>query len=163
MENPFFTLQTAVKDRLKEVGYFFDIPVITEDAGDIETEIMSALARGCVAPGDTPKTGAAIALRTPRTSAREGKSSLIVADTTLRVVVYEQGIINRSPTGIGKPALDIIHAVMRQLHHWRRNPGQSPARFVEFDSDFDADGTLIYYADFTFTIGLELNPANLIP
>lgn len=160
MDNPFSDLQDAVKTRLSGADYFLDIPIVTEDAGDVETAVATALTRGAVAANAlTPtKVGVAVLIITPRASGVGTTRQHLLSDTTVRVAVFEQGVVNRSETGIGKPALDVLWQAVSLIQGWRSNAGAVPARLEKFDSDEDPQaGVLSYFADFTFRQSLQLD------
>jgi hypothetical protein len=161
MDNPWHDLQDAVKARLAGASYFVDIPIVTEDAGDVETAVTTALARGAVAanPLTPTKVGVAILVLTPRASGVETTRTHLLTDTTVRVAVFEQGVVNRSTTGIQKPALDVLWNLVCLIQGSRSNTGAVPARLATWDSDEDPDaGVLSYFADFEFRQSLRLTP-----
>lgn len=159
VDNPWHDLQSAVSSRLGGGDYFLDIPIVTEDAGDIETAVQTALARGTVAASElTPtKVGVAILIVTPKATAAGTTRAHVLTDTTLRVAIFEQGAVNRSETGINKPALDVLWQVVSRIQGWRVNDGAVPARLEAWDTDEDPEaGVLSYYADFVFRQSLQL-------
>lgn len=153
MNNPWYDLQVAVKTRLQSSTYFGDVPILTEDAGDIETAVQTALTRGALVPSDSSpsKCGVAVLILTPRASGTETTRRHLLTDTIVRVLVFERGVVNRGSSGIGKPALDVLWEVVRMVQGWRPNDGAVPARLNAWDSEEspEDEGTLLqYFADF---------------
>lgn len=156
MDNPWAALQADVKTRLESDAFFTGVPIITEDKGDLESEVQSALVKGGLPTDGQVKTGLAMLILTPRAAGSESNSKHLVCDTNLRLAVFECGVLNRGETGHGKPALDVLWQAARLLQGWARFEGAVPARMVSFDSDEDAEGgVLSYFADFTFRQALS--------
>lgn len=151
MNNPWSMLQEGVAARLRGADGFADVPVVTEDCGDIGKSVEAALTRGASTLGDTGKAGLAVLVLTPRGEAAESTSGHVLCDTTAEITVVEKIGANRSSFGTQKPALDVMFAAAAALQGWRPNPGAKPGQFDRFDSVQDPDsGVLAYSLFFTF-------------
>lgn len=151
MNNPWATLQEDAATRLLGDAFFTDIPVVTEDAGDVAKAIQTALVKGAVTSGGISKSGVAVLLLTPRGEGLQGASGHVMCDTTLVATIYERPAANRTALGINKPALDVMWKVVWLLNGWSPVTGQRPGQFVSFESFEDGEsGVLAYQLQFRF-------------
>lgn len=151
MNNPWANLQEAIAVRLRATDGFGDVPVVTEDVGDIGKAIDAALARGASKTGTTGKAGLAVLVLTPRGEGVDSSAGHVLCDTTAEITVFEKVGANRSSLGTQKPALDVVFAAAGALNGWRVYPGMAPGRFERFDSVQDPEsGVLAYSVFFVF-------------
>ncbi len=147
--NPYSQLQEDVAARLRASSYLANVPVITEQIGDIDAAVEQALAVGGALGNADSKAGLSITVITPSgTRLPEQRGSILLLDVTVRVTIYENGVVNRGESGIGKPPLEVLFAVQAALHGWRMSPGAVAVQCLAFDSTTEPEGTS-YFADFS--------------
>jgi hypothetical protein len=154
---PFEQLQKDLAEHVTGGAYFADIPVLTEEIGDLDSAIDAALAGGGVKANDSGKAGLAISIITPDGKGTdEAGDDVVVLGLTMRVTVAVNPIVNKSANGVGKNPLEVLWKLISRIHGWRRHEDAEPVRFLSFDS-LQSDDGLNYFADFRFPIALQLD------
>lgn len=109
-------LRTQIQQRLQAVAYFADIPILTEEIGDLENEISRALGALTVTGG---KLGVCAVVMTARADVRNPNvPGPYLEEIGIAVHVEESVLINQSATGTQKPCSDIAEQVLAALHNW---------------------------------------------
>ena len=102
-------IQQAVVDRLSSEQYFSNIPVLSENLGDIEAAIQTAIA----------KLGVCVIVVTPTASAAFPDYLKAYFDKiTIVCRCVENVTLNRSAAGTRKPASDVAEMVAAILHNY---------------------------------------------
>lgn len=159
MSTPWSTLHTAIAARLAESAYLAIIPVVLEDAGDIETVVNTALAAGGILDNGGSAAGVAIVIVTFSAQSREASRTHghLVCDSTIRIGIHEHVTTNRGPSGFNKPGQDVLFQVIRQLQGWRQFTGSVPARVLGFQAIEDPDAAVLsWFLDVQFTQSIDL-------
>ncbi len=103
------TIQSQIKDRLTADPHFSDIPVITEDRGDINTAINTAIGQ----------IGTCVIVLTPSADVRNANVPGPYFDRVgILVRTFETPTINRASTGTGKKAIDTAEIAVALLHQY---------------------------------------------
>lgn len=170
MSNSFFDLQAEVKARLEAHEFLADIPMITEELGNVNNRIERSLAQGGVKGNDAGKSGIAILIITPSgrgsgafQGPKAGSRSLSVQSTTIRVTIFVKSLINDGASGLQKAPLDVHFAIMQQMLCWDRGhqAGNVPIALSTWDSRETPTGDLSYFADYEFAQFINLQPTKL--
>ncbi len=150
MSNPYLDLQTEVAARLAEDAVLANIPMITEEKGDIEKRIVAALMKGGIKQSETnAKGGLALLIYTPKGRAAEaGDRSVLNQSVTVRVALFVKPLINDGSSGHQLAPLDVHFLVQTQIATWNRGPGQAPIQLDNWDSD-ETNNEISYYTDFS--------------
>lgn len=113
-----YPLQTSVQTRLQAHAYLSDIPVLTEEKGDIDNQIDLALGvLGSVVEGG--KLGACIVILTPTAKNQSPNAPGPLLEEFLLVInVLESVAINQGDQGTKKHAIQIVEFILRYLHRW---------------------------------------------
>jgi len=143
--NVFVAEQQRIKDRLQSVAYFADLPIVTEEKGTITEDVAQSLAAVAVAENGDNKNGIAIVLRTPEFTNSDPTKTGMLLMLHPKVSIYENVSINQGATGIGKPALDVLHAVLFMLHGF--GSARIPRHAVTGGQSAEADGIVAYHVD----------------
>ncbi len=162
--NPFLDLQTRAVSRLQEQAWFADVPFVTEDAGDINSAVATALAQGALSQNASGKAGLAILILTPA-GAIAAEGSAPVVQVQLTVSIFENVTINRDASaGIRKTALTALNNVIYQLAIWRPFRAQA-MHFTGFESEQDngQPGVIAYHAHFSFPREITQFVAETLP
>lgn len=166
--NPFFQLQADVKARLEAHEFLADIPIVTEELGDVNNRVSVSLVKGGLKANDAGKAGIAILVITPSGSGSGQKTStrsLSLQTTAVRVVVFVKPLINDGATGLQKAPLDVHYAILQQMLCWDRGyqAGNVPIALRAWDSRETPDGQISYFADFEVAQFINLQPTNSNP
>jgi len=145
------TIQSDIETWLEAQDFFkpdsgVEIPVISEDAGDVENQIEIAVS----------SIGACCIVMAPKGAGAAQNASLMFSELEVRVRVIELVEINRSGSGTGQPALLILEAVAWFLHGFKMPTALGTLVFVNFDR-VDGDA-LIYDAIFKTRGGIDAAP-----
>ena len=145
----------AVKARIEAHAWFADLPVITEDKGNIENDIEVAL--GTLTEKQT-KIGACIVLLAPLAKCPNPNAPGPIIEPLIVVSVVEDVTINQGATGTGKPALQIVEMLMRRIHHF--NSTDANAAFVSDSVPYKLikDAPLTYSVFFQTKLALKPEP-----
>lgn len=110
------TLRAQIQDRLEADAYFADIPVFTEETGDVENQIARALGTLTETGG---KIGTCAVVLTARADVREsGLPGPYLDPVYLLVHIEESVLVNQSAQGTQKACSDVAERVMALLHRW---------------------------------------------
>lgn len=149
MSNPYLDLQNEVATQLALDATLANIPMITEEKGDIEKRIQSSLNQGGLTKGANDKAGLALLIFTPKGRASEGGDrSVLNQSITVRVALFVKPIINDGASGHQLAPLDVHFLVQTQMITWNRGPGQSPIELDNWDSE-ETNNEISYYSDFS--------------
>ena len=159
MSNPFFTLQNAAADHLAERESLADVPMITEEKGDVVNRLNQSLAKGGLLPHYSGKSGVAMILHTPTGLGQGGTRSISKMQIKLRVEIYVKVLINDGANGMQKEPLDVLWDVIQQMCSWDSGYGQMPVELLNFDTLENTAQEVSYYADFAVPKGLTLTNA----
>lgn len=111
-----YPLQEAIAARLRAHEWLSDVPVITEQQGDIENEIQRALG---TLEGVNGVAGICIIILTPTGGSRTPTApGPILDDLNIVVSVVENVLVNQSEQGTQKHAAEVVEFLLRYLHHW---------------------------------------------
>ena len=103
----FDEIQTECAERLRQHPYLADLDIITEDKGDIDSEIIEQLSR----------LGLSITVLTVTANLNSPDAEpLYFHEIGVVVEVAEFVMMNRSDGGSGKPIGKVCEAVMQALH-----------------------------------------------
>ena len=159
MSNPYFDLQNEVAARLAEHATLVNIPMITEEKGDIEKRIQSALNKAGLTKGANDKAGLAILIYTPKgrgTTGGAGASRSIISQyVTVRVALFVKPLINDGLSGHQLAPLGVHYDIQAQVVTWNRGPGQPPIELDIWDSE-ETNNEISYYNDFNVPFDLSL-------
>lgn len=148
--NCFVKAQEDLKARLLAQAYFADIPIVTEAKGTITEDVAQAIASSGLAENPNGKYGVAIVLRTPEFSVSDPERAGLALVLLPKISVYENVVVNQSAGGIGKPALDVVHAVLFLVHGYAQQRG--PRHSVTGGDSEEREGGLIaYHVDVSVT------------
>jgi hypothetical protein len=151
------TFQHLVADTLLDDPWFQDIPIITQDKGDIDTLVNEALHAGAVVGNEARKAGLAIIVVTPEGENVQDDSMVVMLKQNVRLLIAENGPINRSETGIQKLPTEVLHRAILKLHNYRTGRGPVALRFTRFDYEL-LDGIGQFTVDFATVQTLQLAP-----
>ncbi len=139
-ETPTFRIAPAIAalvTRIEGYTWLKNLPLITEDKGNIENDIQVALGPLTTEGG---KTGACIVILAPRARLPEGNAPGPTIDPQFVLAVIENVSINQGDTGHKKSALQIVELLMRRIHRHHSTACNSaflcddpPYRLVESD------------------------------
>ena len=144
------SIQQTVHDRLVADPFFTNIPVITENIGDIENAIQTAIA----------KLGVCAIVVTP-TATTSFPDTLSPYFDNIRIIVrvVEKVLLNRSAHGTNKSASDVAEMVAALLHNYEPT-GVSENLFLDNPSitiaNSGATGLLSYDVRLKTAAGFEL-------
>ena len=114
-------IQAGVAARLASDPYFSNVTIVTENIGDIENKIQTAIA----------KLGVCVIVVTPSASmAAPDAPAPYFNNIKVLVRVVENVVLNRSASGANKPASDVAEIVASLLHQWTPD-GISECIFLE--------------------------------
>lgn len=144
-------IRQELQGRLQALPYFADVPVLTEDAHDLESDLARAM--GALDAAE-PRVGACVILLTPRGAVEFPDVGGPVFENPEWIArVLEHPAINRGERGTGKTGADIQEQVMAGLHHFRPLSANGPVAVKAFELAPDP----IYQAyDITFTVPASL-------
>lgn len=98
---------------LQTKPFMIDLPYLTEDSGDINQMVESALAKGAVKEGTPGKAGVAVLFLVDKLQRHSERPGTKTVNVTFQAWVYENWAINRAATGYKKNprgiALNLIH------------------------------------------------------
>ncbi|MBI4024847.1 MAG: hypothetical protein HY360_07675 [Verrucomicrobia bacterium] len=140
-------LQDAIAATLAARPEFAGVQIFTEKIGDIASEIEIAVG----------KIGICIVILTPSAGVQyPNVPGPLLDPVRIVVAIFEDVIINRSPTGTNKPAADVATDVLRTLQ-LTTPAGANP--IVPDGADAlklipDSGGLLVYHANFTTILPL---------
>lgn len=141
--NCFVEAQEVIAERLASSAYFADIPIRTEAKGTITEDIAQSLASAGLEENANGKAGIAIVLRTPAFKNLDPDSIGLALSLLPVISIYENPLINQGATGINKPALDVVHAVLFLVHGYRKDCGP-PHSITDGDSE-ENRGIMAYH------------------
>lgn len=156
--NPYLDLQAEVAARLAANVLLAPIPIVTEEKGDIEKRIATALAKGGVSAGTTAKIGLAFLVFTPagRSQNQNARSRNLLAQfVTVRVALFAKPIMNDGPSGHQLAPLEVQFTAQSQILTWNRGPGQPPISLDVWDSE-ETPSEISYYTDFSVPLIINL-------
>ncbi len=147
----FATIQSDIETRLESEDFFkpeegVEIPVIPEDAGDVESQIEIAVS----------SIGACCIVMAPKGNGAAQNASLMFSELQVRVRVVENVTLNRAASGTAQPALLILEAVAWFLHGFTMPNAKGTLVLVDF-TRVD-DDLLIYDAIFKTRGGIAAAP-----
>lgn len=106
-----YATMRAMKDRLEQDDYFNGVPIILQEEDDIQDELGAAL-----------ESHTGLVVRILFVGAQIRHSNLQGPywwPLVYFVSVAEKQILNRSDTGLQKPAMEVAFRVASQLHHYK--------------------------------------------
>jgi hypothetical protein len=111
-----YPLQAAVKTRLTAHDFFSDIPVFTEEKGDLDSAIETALGT-LTEKGE--KIGACVVILTPVAKSKSPAApGPLLDDFLISINVLENVLVNQGDDGTKKHAIEIVELIIRYLHRW---------------------------------------------
>jgi hypothetical protein len=117
------TLRSQVQDRLQADDYFEDIPILTEERGDVEAEISNALGTLTEQGG---KLGICVVILTARAEIKDSIPGPYLGNIGLTIHVEESVLINKGASGTQKPCSDVAERVAARLHRWTPDTASRP-------------------------------------
>lgn len=141
------TMQEQAVQRLKEFGFFSNIPIVTERVKDIEAQLNAALS----------KVGCCVIILTPEANVEMYQDIPYPYFSKIALVaeVVEHPTINQSAQGTGKAAVEIAEHVAITLHHFKPAVGNeyyldNPSIALVPDENF-----LVYHVRFGTAGGIK--------
>lgn len=159
MSNPFFTLQNAAAEHLAVRASLADVPMITEEKGDVVNRLNQSLVKGGFMANSSGKSGVAIILHTPTGIGQGGSRSVSKMQVKLRIEIYFKVLINNGASGLQKEPLTVLWDVIQQMLSWNIGPGQMPIELLNFDTLENTAQEISYYADFAVPKTLTVTTA----
>lgn len=156
MSNPFFTLQNAAATRLALHSYLADVPMLTEEKGDVVNRLNQSLIKGGVKANSSGRAGCAMILHTPTGLGQGGSRSVSKMQIKLRIEIYFKVLINSATSGLQKEPLTVLWDVIQQMITWNSGAGQPPIELLAFDTLENTAQEIAYYADFSVPKTLTL-------
>lgn len=150
-------LRQQIADRLAADSYFEDIPVLTEDRGDVENEIARALGTLTETGG---KIGICAVVLTPFARIRTQELPGPYLDPLqLSVTIEENVLVNQATGGTQKHCSDVAERVATLLHKWLPDGHTRPV-LVSGNGISVVEpviGTLAYAVALSFAAGLSVS------
>lgn len=159
MSNPFFDLQNAAAEHLAERASLADVPMLTEEKGDVVNRLNQSLIKGGIKENSAGKAGCAMILHTPTGLGQGGSRSVSKMQIKLRIEIYFKVLINNGANGLQKEPLTVLWDVIQQMLSWNSGPGQMTIELLNFDTLENTAQEVSYYADFAVPKGLTLTAA----
>ncbi len=153
----FATFQNQVRDVLLADAWFQDIPILTQDKGDIDTMVNEAMHGAGVAANEARKSGLAIVVVTPEGENLNESGPVVQIQHAIRLLIVENGPINRSAAGIQKLPTEVLHRAILTLHNCRTGRGPVALRFTRFSYEL-LDGIGQFNVEFAVAQTLQLPP-----
>lgn len=146
---PLLDLQQLCADHLDEDRWFDQIPVITENLGDVATLVNIAVG----------KLGSCCVVETPLANATKPNiPSIWFDEIPIIVTVWESVILNRSDTGSNKKALDTAQIIASLLHQFVPTGFATVVCRTPTIIRADDPELLGYHVMFTTEIGFKYQP-----
>lgn len=102
-------LQSALVDQIKQLDGFSKIEVLSENRGDLVSEVATAMA----------KIGMAVIVLTPSAKNDQPEKAAINLALNVTIQVSENAALNRSESGSGLAAIDAAIVIARGLHYFQ--------------------------------------------
>lgn len=119
----FLEFQAAIRDTLLEDPFFQDIPIVTQDKGDIDQMISEALHGAGIATNNASKAGLGILVVTPEGENISERAAVVTLRQSVNLLIVENGPVNRGSTGIQKLPTEVAHRAILKLHNYRTGKG----------------------------------------
>jgi hypothetical protein len=141
--DPLRDIQDEVAAFLKAETFLNDIPIITEQKGDILNQIDITLG----------KLGICVVVETLTGRPEHLGAGAYSLDIKVGITVTERVIINQGSTGTKKAASEVVAIILCLLNPSR---ARCPAHATSFDLVNDSAGLLIYQVNASATAGFQL-------
>ena len=146
-------LQVSIQTRLKAHAWLANVPVITEEQGDIENEIQRALGE---LEGVDGASGICIIILTPAGGVRNPNApGPILDDFNVVLSVVENVMVNQSEQGTRKHAAEVVEFLLRYMHHWTCPATNAPLVAKSPAFSISASEPLTYQVYFATKIALK--------
>ena len=146
-------IQIAMRKHLLADPWFSNIPVITQNEGDIDTLIKQKISRLGIA---------CLIILEEATQEEPAQTGPYFDQVKYAVEVSEQVTINRGSSGTRKPMLDVCERVARRLHQFQFTPGKM--LYITKPSIVPTEppppATSAYYVRFETSDGVDLAENN---